>query len=365
MPNFKPVKVVIVGCGMIAEVGYQPRCQAYPQKIELVGYYDQDINRAKLLAEKGGGKVYHSLDEVLNDPGVEGIINLTIHTSHYPVSLAGLKAGKHVYSEKPVALRVEEADEMVETADQMNVKFACAPVAMLGYVQQSVWGRIRNGEIGEVVSAMGNFGGPLEYWHPNADLFMMEGVGPFKDVAPYPLTAMTTMIGPVKRVYGLARITIPERMLHAGSRAGSKYQVTEKDHGIGLLEFESGAYGLLYHSWTARSELPAYEIHGTKGCFSIQAHDDGRGIQKSTPTSGWESEDSPEKAYTGLDWGKGPSDFADAIRHDRPVRCSGKHARHVLEICERVFEAADKGIPVEVKSRFPAPTPVGDPPPWS
>ena len=236
---------------------------------------------------------------------------------------------------------------------------------MLGYVQQSVWERIRDDEIGEVVSAMGNFGGPLEYWHPNADLFMMEGVGPFKDVAPYPLTAMTTMIGPVKQVYGLARITIPERMLHAGSRAGNKYRVTEKDHGIGLLEFESGAYGLLYHSWTARSELPAYEIHGTKGCFSIQAHDDGRGIRKSTPTSGWESEDSPKEAYTGLDWGKGPSDFADAIRHDRPVRCSGKHARHVLEICERVFEAADKGVPVEVKSRFPAPIPVGDPPPWS
>lgn len=364
MSSFEPVEMAIVGCGMIAQNGYQPRCQAYPHKIKLVGYYDQDASRAAALAQKGGGKVYQSLDNVLNDVNVEAIINLTIHTGHYPVSLAALKAGKHVYSEKPVALRREEADELVETADAKGLKFVCAPVAMLGYVQQNVWKRIREGEIGEVVSAVGNFGGPIEYWHPNADAFMQKDVGPFKDIAPYPLTAMTTMIGPVKRVYGLARITIPERMLHQGPRAGTPYRVTEKDHGFGLLEFENGAYGLIYHSWTARSEIPACEIHGTKGVFSIQAHDDGRGIRKCTPTEGWKTEDSPAGAYTGLDWGKGPADFADAIRNNRPVRCSGKQARHVLEVCERIFESTDKGVPVDVISRFPAPEPVGDNPPW-
>ena len=364
MKNSEPVRMVIVGCGMIAKNGYQPRCQAYPQRIQLVGYYDQDISRAESLAKNGGGKVYRALDQVLNDPNVEAIINLTIHTSHYPVSLATLNAGKHVYSEKPVALRLDEVDELVEVSDAKGLKFSCAPVAMLGAVQQHVWGRLRDGEIGEVVSGVGNFGGSIEYWHPNADAFMQKGVGPFKDVAPYPLTAMTTMIGPVKRVYGLARITIPERMLHQGPRAGQTYQVTEKDHGFGLLEFESGAYGLLYHSWTARSEIPAFEIHGTVGGFSIQAHDDGRGIRKCTPTESWKTEDSPEGAYTGLDWGKGPADFADAIRRDRPVRCSGKQARHVLEICERIFESADKGLPMDITSRFPAPEPVGAEKPW-
>lgn len=100
---------------------------------------------------------------------------------------------------------------------------------------------------------------------------------------PYPLTAMTTMIGPVKRVHGLARTTIPERTLHQGPRAGTKYQVTEKDHGFGLLEFESGAYGLSYHSWTARSEIPSCEIHGTEGVFSIDAHNDGAASANGLP----------------------------------------------------------------------------------
>ena len=99
-------------------------------------------------------------------------------------------------------------------------------------------------------------------------------------------------------------------------RAGAHYQGTEKDHRFDLLEFESGAYGLLHHGWTARSKISSYEIHGTKDVFSIQAHDDGRGIRKGTPAGGWAVKTSPESAHAGLDWGKGPSDFADAIRND-------------------------------------------------
>ncbi len=91
----------------------------------------------------------------------------------------------------------------------------------------------------------------------------------------------------------------------------------------------------------------------------------GRGIRKRTLAGDWEIEASPEGVCEGLDWGQGPSDFADAIRNNRPVRCSGKHARHVLEICERIFKSADKGVPVDVVSQFPAPIPVGQPPPWN
>ena len=362
-----PLRTVIVGCGMIAAGGYQPRCQAYPNQIELVGYYDQDEARASALAERGGGKVYPSLEAVLNDPNVEAIVNLTIHISHYPVSLAALKAGKHVYSEKPISIKTDEANELVETAETMGLKIACAPSAILGYVQQNVWKRIRDGEIGNVISALGNFGGPLEHWHPNADAFLMHA-GPFRDVAPYPLTAMTTMIGPVKTVHGFARVAVPKRVLTQGPRQGTEFEVAEKDHGFAVLEFDvpqaGGAQGFIYHSFTVSSQIPPYEIHCTNGGFSIQAHDDGRGIKKFTPQSGWKDEPSPSKAFTGLDWGKGVADFADAIRNDRIPRCNGAQARHVLEVCERVIESSDLGKPVDVLSRFPAPPAVGEVAPW-
>ncbi len=363
MSNTTPLRTVIVGCGMIAAGGYQPRCQAYPHRIELVGYYDQDAERAAALAERNGGHVYKSLEEVLNDPNVEAIVNLTIHISHYPVSLAALKAGKHVYSEKPISIRTDEANELVETAEAMGLKLACAPSAILGYVQQNVWQRIREGEIGDVISAIGNFGGPLEHWHPNADAFIMHA-GPFRDVAPYPLTAMTTMIAPVKTVHGFARVAVPKRMLHQGPRKGTEFEVNEKDHGFAVLEFENGAHGLIYHSFTVASGIPPYEIHGTAGGFSLQAHDDGRGIQKFTPQDRWHDEPSPPKAFTGLDWGKGVADFADAIRADRNPRCNGAQARHALEVCERIIESSDAGRPIDVVSRFPAPPPVGDIAPW-
>ena len=363
MSNTTPVRTVIVGCGMIAAGGYQPRCQAYPHRIELVGYYDQDEARASALAEKSGGRVYKSLDAVLNDPNVEAIVNLTIHISHYSVSLAALKAGKHVYSEKPISIRTHEANELVETAETLGLKLACAPSAILGYVQQNVWQRIRAGEIGDVISAIGNFGGPLEHWHPNADAFLMHA-GPFRDVAPYPLTAMTTMIAPVKTVHGFARLAVPKRTLTQGPRKGTEFEVNEKDHGFAVLEFENGAHGLIYHSFTVASGIPPYEIHGTAGGFSLQAHDDGRGIQKFTPQDGWQDEPSPPKSFTGLDWGKGVADFADAIRSDRNPRCNGAQARHALEVCERIIESSDAGRPIDVVSRFPAPPPVGDVAPW-
>lgn len=367
MVNTTPLRTVIVGCGMIAAGGYQPRCQAYPNHIELVGFYDQDKARASALAERNGGKVYSSFEAVLADPNVEAIVNLTIHISHYPISLAALKAGKHVYSEKPISIRTDEANELVETAEAMELKLACAPSAILGYVQQNVWKRIRDGEIGTVISTLGNFGGPLEYWHPNADAFLMHA-GPFRDVAPYPLTAMTTMIAPVKTVHGFARVAVPKRTLHQGPRQGTEFEVTEKDHGFAVLEFDEPkaqvAHGFIYHSFTVTSQIPPYEIHGTDGGFSIQAHDDGRGIKKFTAQSGWTDEPSPSKAYTGLDWGKGVADFADAIRNNRTPRCNGAQARHVLEVCERVIESSELGKPVDVSSRFPAPPPVEDIPPW-
>ena len=363
MSNTTPLRTVIVGCGMISAGGYQPRCQAYPHLIELVGYYDQDEARASALAERNGGRVYKSLDEVLNDANVEAIVNLTLHISHYPVSLAALKAGKHVYSEKPISIRTDEANELVETAEAMGLKLACAPSAILGYVQQNVWQRIRDGEIGDVISSIGNFGGPLEHWHPSADAFLMHA-GPFRDVAPYPLTAMTTMIAPVKTVHGFARVAVPKRVLTQGPRQGTEFEINEKDHGFAVLEFENGAHGFIYHSFTVASGIPPYEIHGTAGGFSLQAHDDGRGIKKFTPSGGWQDELSPPKSFTGLDWGKGVADFADAIRSDRNPRCNGAQARHALEVCERIIESSDAGKPVDVLSRFPAPQPVDDVAPW-
>lgn len=131
-----------------------------------------------------------------------------------------------------------------------------------------------------------------------------------------------------------------------------------------MLEFASGQRGFIYHSFTVKSELPPLEIHGTDGAFSIQAHDDGRGIRKYCPKEGWKDEPSPDGAHEGLDWGKGVADFADAIRNDRAARCSGTQARHLVEIAEKVVTSYQQGLPVDIESRFEQPVQIGIPAPW-
>jgi predicted dehydrogenase len=368
MSDYAPVRVAIVGCGSIAENGYQPRCLAYPKKIALHGYFDQDKARAETLRNKAGaGKVYASVEEALADPEVEAVLNLTTINGHYPLSLQALKAGKHVYSEKPISITSAQADELIREAESRKLKLACSPSSPLGYEQQNVWARIRAGEIGTPHTVIGTFACTrLEAWHPNADVFMTAGVSVVADAAPYPLTVMTTFFGPVARVFGFARNVVPERVLQVGPRKGTAFKPTIPDHVMGLLEFANGMRGFVYTGWSGRSDVPPLEIAGTEGGFALNPHNDGNGIKtwsqsshevKTLPT--------PEKSMkNALDWGKGPVDFADAIRRNRPVRCSPYQARHIVEIAERLNESSRTNTSVEVRSRFDPPEPVGEVAPW-
>ncbi len=368
MPINEPLRIAIVGCGSIAKNGYQPRCLAYPKHIKLHGYFDQNQAGAEELQKvAGSGKVYKSLEVVFADKEVEAVLNLTTLNGHFPVSLAALKAGKHVYSEKPVAVTVSEADELIREAEKRKLKLACAPSSPLGYEQQNVWARIRAGEIGTPHTVLGKFACTrLEYWHPNADVFMTNGVSVAADAAPYPLVMMTTYFGPVKRLFGFARNVIPERTLQTGPRAGTTFKPTIPDHVMGLLEFESGVRGFIYTGWSGQSDTPALEVTGTEGIFSLNPHNDGAGI-RFLSVKGHESQPipTPAKSYTnGLDWAKGVTDFAEAIRNDRMPRCSAYHARHIVEIAEKLNEASRTSAMIEMKTSFPPPPPVGEVAPW-
>ncbi|HYF49672.1 MAG TPA: Gfo/Idh/MocA family oxidoreductase [Planctomycetota bacterium] len=368
MSDFDPVRIAVVGCGSIAKGGYQPRCLAYPNRVKLVGYYDQYRAGAEELQKvAGSGKVYATLDEVLADPNVEAVLNLTTVNGHYPVSLKALKAGKHVYSEKPVSITTAEADELIREAESRKLKLACAPSSPLGYEQQNVWARIRAGEIGTPHTVIGKFACTrLECWHSNADVFMTNGMSVVADATPYPLSCMTTFFGPVKRVFGFARIVIPDRTLQVGNRQGTAFKPTIPDHVMGLLEFHSGIRGFILAGWSGQSEVPPLEIAGTEGAFALNPHNDGAGIRfLSAKTHEQQKVPSPPKSFpNALDWGKGVVDFADAIRRDRLPRCSGYQARHIVEIAERLNEASATNQVIEMKTTFPSPEPIGEVAPW-
>ncbi|HTL52402.1 MAG TPA: Gfo/Idh/MocA family oxidoreductase [Planctomycetota bacterium] len=369
MSDSKPVRFAIIGCGSIASNGYQPRLLTYPKKVAIHGYFDKfPASAEKLNAAAGGkGKLYQSVEEVLADPDIEAILNTTTIEGHYAVSLAALKAGKHVYSEKPIAITSPQAAELLAEAKKRNLKIACAPSSALGYEQQDVWRRIRAGEIGTPHTVFGTFACTrLEAWHANADVFMTNGTSVVADAAPYPLTCMTTFFGPIARVYGSARIIDPVRTLRTGPREGAKFTCTIPNMVIGILEFTNGMRGFINTGWSGRSETPPLEIHGTERAITLNPHNDGAGIRT---WSQYSSEitplPTPEKAMkNALDWGKGPVDLADAIRNNRPVRCSPAQAAHIVEIAEALNASSASGQAIALTTTFDPPAPVGEVAPW-
>lgn len=368
MSSFEPVRFAIIGCGSIAKNGYRPRIAHYPTKVSLHGFFDQYRPGAEELRDAvGGGRIYESVDDVLADPDIEAVLNLTTVESHHSVSLAALKAGKHVYSEKPIAENSVQAAELLRTAEANDLKYAVSPSSALGYEQQDVWRRIREGEIGEVHTVIGQFNTPrLEAWHPNADRFMALGPSVVADAAPYPLTVMTTFFGPVKRVFGYSRFIDPVRTLRVGPRAGEEFTSGIPTMAIALLEFEGLVRGFLNTGWLGASETPPLEISGTEAILSLNPHNDGVGVRTWSSFGGETTTlPRPEKAADNfLDWAKGPVDLADAIRTDRPVRCSPYQAAHVVEIAEALNRSTETGMPVDLGTTFTRPEPVGEVAPW-
>src|SRR4051812_2132692 len=237
MADVKPFGVAIIGCGNISR-GYATTMGVEAGKVKLLGAFDLVRERAETLTKEFGGRAYENLEEVLSDKNVEAIINLTTHSSHAELTARCLEAGKHVHSEKPLAIESQKAQQLAELARRKNVRLSTAPSTFLGECQQTAWKIVRDGTLGKVRVAYAEMNhGRIESWHPEPRPFY--AVGPTFDVGVYPLTVLTTILGPVKEVSGFSKVVWPERT----DKAGKAFDVKAPDWACGVLEFESGVLG--------------------------------------------------------------------------------------------------------------------------
>ena len=227
------MRVALVGAGNIA-ARYAASIVAAP-RLELGGATDLDGARAEELVAAQGGRVYPDLASVLADDDVNTVVNLTVPQAHYEVAATALAAGKHVHNEKPLALRHEEARQLIDLATENGVRLSSAPATLLGEAQQTLWKLVRDGAIGHVraVYAEANWG-RIEDWHP--DPRTLYAVGPHVDVGVYPLTILTAMFGPVRRVQSFATTLQAERML----LDGTAFVPAAPDFVVATLEHEEG-----------------------------------------------------------------------------------------------------------------------------
>ncbi len=346
------MKVGIIGLGNISPA-YIKGCREY-ENLELVACADLLPGRVKTVAEEYAIPRALTVDELLADDEIEIVVNLTIPAAHAAVSQDILSAGKHVYSEKPLAITPEDARAIVETAERRGLRVGCAPDTFLFAPHQTCRKLVDDGVIGTPVAAVGFMAGHgPESWHPNPDFFYAAGGGPMLDMGPYYVTCLVNLLGPVARVSGVARVSFPERI----AKDGHHIPVTVPTHYAGTLEFESGAIATLITSfdvWGHR--LPQMEIYGEKGSLVVpdpNGHNP-REVQVMLPeTHQWEE---TPLAYPDI-WarGIGLADMADAIQHNRPHRASGALAYHVLEVMSSVALASETGSYVNITSKIEQP----------
>jgi predicted dehydrogenase len=263
------VKVGVIGCGKIS--GIYLENGAIFDDIEIVACSDLVLERAEAQAKAYGVPKACGPEELLADEEVEIVLNLTVPVVHAEVSMRALEAGKHVYTEKPLAVSLEDGRRMLEVAAERDLRIGCAPDTFLGGGLQTCRKVMDEGIIGEpvAVSALMLTHGP-EDWHPNPDFYYQPGAGPMFDMGPYYLTALTTLMGSVRRVTGSARVTFPERMITSEPLAGTTIAVNTPTHVAGVMDFESGAVGTLVTTFDVWSESQSkIDLYGTEGTLSL------------------------------------------------------------------------------------------------
>jgi predicted dehydrogenase len=356
-------KIGIIGCGNISRA-YFKGCGFFPN-LEIAACADLNTDLAREKAKEWGVPRGGSVEELLADPEIEIVVNLTIPAAHALVDRQILEAGKHSYSEKPFAVEREDGRKVLALADEKGLRTGCAPDTFLGGGIQTCIKLIEDGWIGTPVAATAFMlsSGP-ESWHPNPTFYYQKGGGPMFDMGPYYLTALISMLGPVRRITGSTRVTRQERVATGESTYGLKIPVETPTHVAAVLDFHSGPIATLVTSFDVQAHaLPNIEIYGSEGTLRVPDPNTFGGpiLIKRAGASEW-SDVPILHASTEPGRGTGVADMSAAIKSGRPHRANGAMAYHVLDLMHAVHDASDAGHHIELQSSCekPAPLPTGD-----
>ena len=358
----KKTKIGIVGCGNISGIYFKNLTSTF-ENTEVAACADLVPARAAEKAKEFGTTAC-TVKELLADSAIEIVVNLTIPKAHAAVALAALQAGKNVHGEKPYTIAREDGKQALALAKKKKLLTGCAPDTFMGAGIQSCIKLINDGWIGEPIGATGFMTcHGHESWHPDPEFYYKLGGGPMFDMGPYYLTALVALMGPIRRVGGMARATFPERLITSQPKCGTRVKVDVPTHVAGLMEFGNGAIGTIITSfdvWAA--ELPRIEVYGTAGTVSVpDPNGFGGPVRVFRPNVGKWMEMPLSHGYADNSRGIGVADMACALRSGRPHRASGELAYHVLDVMHAFHDAARDGKQVNLESTCerPAALPMG------
>jgi len=362
-------RIGIMGCGNISKAYLElvPRFRG----IKIVAVAD-----VVAAAAEGRSKEFNvralTPDALLADPDIDLIVNLTVPAAHYEVTRKALEAGKHVFSEKPYVLSVEEGKQLAELAKEKGLRLGSAPDTILGSAHQYARHLVDRGEVGRITSGLcGVMSHGMESWHPNPGFFFLPGGGPMLDLGPYYVSSLVQLLGPVKRVAAFTSAATPTRTVTAEPNAGKVIPVETPTNIHATLEFAEGAVITLITSWDVWEHgMEPMALFGTEGTLHLPDPNwFGGEIQvarladfpgkpsweiKATPVQQWEHPFSE-----GNFRGAGLTDMAHAIAEGRPHRCNADFALHVVDIMTGILRAGEEGRVVDMQTTCERFAPLG------
>ena len=352
-----PARVGLVGCGAISHA-YVRNAAAF-DRFEIVACSDRDEARSASLAEQHGLQAM-TFEALLADREIDLLLNLTSPDAHCSVTQAALAHGKHVYSEKPLAMTAPDAASLVALADAQGLTLACAPDVFLGGAYQAARALIDECAIGRPLGVSATMlAGGQEAWHPDPDIFFRDGAGPLLDMGPYYIGALVALLGPVTRVAGFAATFVTDRTIEIGPRSGERFVAETPTHTTGMLELASGVTATLVATFEAPHHYSStFLVLGSEGTLALPDPNafaepirmrHGRDDWKNVP---YRSRKAQEARGLGL------QEQVDAIAAGREPRASGRLALHVVDVARSILAAADEGGVVEVESSVPRPAPM-------
>jgi predicted dehydrogenase len=366
-------RIGIAGIGKISGIYLDNLTGMFGKRVTLAAVTDIVAERAEKAAEDYHVRVFKTIDEMVTSPVVDIVLNITQPKNHFEVAMSAVRAGKHVYNEKPLCVKREEAAELLKAASAGKVRVGAAPDTFLGAGIQTCRKLIDEGWIGRPVAAHAFMlsHGP-EHWHPAPEFYYKAGGGPMFDMGPYYLTALVNLLGPVARVSGSAQKGQAGRVISSEHLKGTVINVDVPTHISGVLDFVSGAVGLIVTSFDVwSSSMPFIEIYGTEGTLQVPDPNYFRGEVRLRRfrEENWSAvplvlreADHPrdkDKWQRLNNWrGIGITDMAEAIVEGRPHRASGEMAYHVLDVMHGIHEASASGTYYEAQSRCERPAPL-------
>jgi predicted dehydrogenase len=369
--NPRPLGVGVLGAGAIAPPYYMAM-QAWPQ-LRLVSCASRGMASARAAADRYG---IQALDfgTMLADPAIDAIVNLTPIGVHFETGKTILEAGKHLYSEKPIAATVAQGRELLAIAARKGLRIGCAPDTFFGSAHQEARAVIDEGVIGQPVSGALFMGGAgVEAWHPHPEGFYEEGAGPLGDHSPYYLTQLVNLLGPVAAVCGMGSCPQPIRTLRNPARAGQTIESAVETTVVALLEMAGGAVVTLSMSWDmGPHRRTPIEIYGSAGSLLNPDPNWSDGTVGVLTADGYAERDHAQRPFSKQTmitfqgnavayWRLcGLADMADAIATGRPHRASGELALHVLEVIEAIRTSGAEGRRIAIASQCRRPAPVTD-----